>query len=134
MTTLVPLLILGVIFVAMVLGLRYYTHKTMTERVCSRNPNSDYCIKHYQKKLDKSEDEYKHCDVVYGETPSGGVKTVICYVDDSNRMVKKKQANKVLVRELDEKNQPVYETWTPMDEIEQKDREQLKMEQTEKAE
>jgi len=127
-TTLVPLLILGAVFVAMVLGLRYYTHKTMMERVCSRNPNSEYCMRYYQKKLDKSEDQYKHCDVVYGETPSGGVKTVICYVDDNNKMVKKKKASKVLVRELDNKNQPVYETWTPMEEIES-----IKAQQQEKA-
>ena len=118
MESLLPLLSLGVIFILLVLGLRYFTYKTMTERVCARNPDSEYCQKHYQKKLDKSEDQYEHCDVVYGETPSGGVKTVICYVDDKNKMVKKKKASKVLVRELDEKNKPVYETWTPLEDLE----------------
>lgn len=117
MTTLVPLLFLGIIFVAAVFALRYYNHKTMTERVCARNPDSEYCQKYYKKKLDKSEDQYKHCDVVYGATPSGGVKTVICYVDDHNKMVQKKEAVKVLVRELDDKNHPVFETWTPMEDI-----------------
>ena len=132
-TTLILLIILGVVFVGMVIGLRYYTHKTMTERVCSRNPNSEYCVRYYRKKLDKSQDQYKHCDVVYGETPSGGVKTVICYVDDHNKMVKKKRANKVLVRELDKKNQPVYETWTPLEEIEKLKAEQKKTSSSQEA-
>ncbi len=113
------LLIMGVIFVAMVFGLRYYAYKTMTERVCSRNPDSDYCRRYYQKKVTKTENLYKHCDVIYGETPSGGVKTVICYVDDHNKMAKKKGASKVLVRELDRWNRPVYETWTPLEELQQ---------------
>jgi len=119
-TTLVSLLFLGLAFIAIIFAFRYYNHKVMTERVCSRNPDSEYCRKYYQNKMNKSEDQYKHCDVVYGETPSGGVKTVICYVDENNRMVKKKEANKVLVRELDQKNHPVYEAWTSMEEIEQK--------------
>ena len=121
MTTLVPLFILGVIFVVMVLGLRYYTHKTMTERVCAKNPNSEYCIRYHKKKLEKSNPDYKHCEVIFGKTPSGGIKTVICYADESNRIVKKDiedNASKVLIRELNEKNQPVYETWAPLEEIE----------------
>jgi len=114
-STWLPLLALGVIFIVIVLSLRYFTYKTMTERVCARDPNSEYCRKHYQNNLDKSMNQYKHCDVVYGETPSGGTKTVICYVDDRNKMVKKKEASKVLVRELDDKNNPVYETWTTLE-------------------
>ncbi|GEM_PF-1247311 len=120
MTALVALIFFGLAFIAIVFALRYYNHKVMTERVCSRNPDSEYCRKYYKNKMDKTEDQYKHCDVVYGETPSGGVKTVICYVDDDNRMVKKKEANKVLVRELDAKNKPVYETWTTMEDLEEK--------------
>ncbi len=121
MTTLVALIFVGLAFITLVFALRYYNHKTMTERVCARNPDSEYCRKYYQKKMDKTEDQYKHCDVVYGETPSGGVKTVICYIDDTNRMVKKKEASKVLVRELDAHNKPVYETWTTMKEAENND-------------
>jgi len=109
-------LILGLVFLTIILGLRYITYKTMTQRVCSKNPDSEYCKKHYQKALDKSDNQYKHCDMVYGETPNGGIKTVICYVDDKNKMVKKNRATKVLVRELDDKNRPVYEAWTPLEE------------------
>ena len=118
MDTILPLLTLGAIFILLVLGLRYFTYKTMTERVCSRNPESEYCKKHFQSKLDKTENQYEHCDVVFGETPSGGVKTVVCYMDDKNKVVKKKDASKVMIRELDSKNKPVYETWTPMEEVE----------------
>ncbi len=110
------LIILGFVFILMVFGLRFYFYKTMTKRVCSLDPDNEYCRKHYQKSLDKSDNPYKHCDVVHGATPSGGVKTVICYVNDHNKMVKKERAAKVLVRELDEKNRPVYETWTSMEE------------------
>ncbi len=120
MPTIIPLIIIGLIFVSLVFVFRYYNHKMMTERVCSKNPNSEYCRKYYQSKLDKSEDEYKQCDVVYGKTPKGGVKTAICYVDENNHIVKKKQAAKVLIRELDEKNKPVYETWTSLEEAEAK--------------
>ncbi len=110
------LIILGFVFILVVFGLRFYFYKTMTKRVCSLDPDNEYCRKHYQKSLDKSDNPYKHCDVVHGATPSGGVKTVICYVNDHNKMVKKERAAKVLVRELDEKNRPVYETWTSMEE------------------
>jgi len=119
-STIIPLIFIGLFFVAIVFVFRYYNHKVMTERVCSRNPDSEYCRKYYQKKLDKKEDQYEKCDVVYGETPKGGVKTAICYVDSRNRIVKKGQASKVLIRELDEKNQSVYETWTTLDEAESK--------------
>ncbi len=110
-----PLLILGVVFVAIVLGARYFTYKTMTERVCAKDPDSEYCRKHYQKNIDQTE-QYKHCEFVYGNTPNGGVKTVICYIDDKNRRVKKGDASKVMIRELDAKNKPVYETWTTLEE------------------
>ncbi len=120
MNTLIPLIFIGLIFVSLVIAFRYYNHKMMTERVCSRNPDSEYCRRYYQNKLDKSEDEYEQCDVIYGKTPKGGVKTAVCYVDDKNRIVKKKQATKGLIRELDEKNKPVYETWTSLEEAEAK--------------
>ncbi len=110
------LVILGFSFILIVLGLRFYFHKTMTRRVCSLDPDNDYCRKHYQKNLDRSNNPYKHCDVVHGKTPSGGVKTVICYLNDGNKMVKKERATKVLVREFDEKNHPVHEAWTPLEE------------------
>ena len=120
MNTLIAFFAIGLIFVSLVIAFRYYNHKMMTERVCSKNPDSEYCRRYYQNKLDKTEDEYEQCEVVYGKTPQGGVKTAICYVDDSNRIVKKKQASKVLIRELDEKNKPVYETWTSLEEAEAK--------------
>ncbi len=120
MSTLIAFIAIGLIFVSLVIAFRYYNHKMMTERVCSKNPDSEYCRRYYQNKLDKSEDEYEQCEVVYGKTPQGGVKTAICYVDDSNRIVKKRQASKVLIRELDEKNKPVYETWTSLEEAEAK--------------
>lgn len=118
MSTLPALLLMGAFFIAIVFAFRYYNHKTMTERVCARNPDSEYCRMYYKKKMDRSEDQFKHCDVVYGETPKGGVKTLICYVSDDNRMVKKKEASKILIREVDENNKPVYETWTTMEESE----------------
>ena len=110
------LIILGAVFVLLIFALRFYFYKTMTNRVCSMDPDNDYCKKHYKKALEKSENQYNRCDVVYGETPSGGVKTVICYLNEKNNMVKKKAATKVLVRELDEKNHPVHETWTSLEE------------------
>lgn len=110
------LIILGSVFILLILGLRFLAYKTMTKRVCSMDPNSEYCKKHYHQSLDKTDDQYSRCDVIPGETPSGGVKTVICYVNDNNKFVEKKDATKVLVRELDGKNRPVYETWTPMEE------------------
>jgi len=113
---LLPLIIMGALFVVLVLGLRYYTYKTMTERVCAKDPDSEYCKAHYQKNLDKSDNQYKNCEILFGETPNGGVKTAICYIDDKNRKVQKNNAKKVLVRELDAKNRPVYETWTTLDE------------------
>ncbi len=109
------LLIMGAVFILIVFGLRFYAHKTMTKRVCSLNPDNDYCRKHYKKNMDKSDDPYTKCDVIYGETPNGGVKTVICYINDNNNMVKKEKASKVMVRELDKNNQPVYETWTSIE-------------------
>ncbi len=120
MTTVIPLLVIGLIFVSSAFLIRYLNHKMMTERVCSKNPDSEYCRRYYKKRLDKSEDEYEQCDVVYGETPKGGVKTAICYVDKNNRIVKKGQASKVLIRELDDKNKPVYETWSSLEEVEAK--------------
>jgi len=117
-SSLIALLFVGLIFVVIIFAFRYYNHKTMVERVCSRNPDSEYCRKHYQKTLDKSDDQYEHCDVVFGKTPSGGVKTVICYIDENNRRVKKGEAVKVMIRELDEKNKPVFETWSPIEEAE----------------
>lgn len=120
MSTLIPLVIIGFIFVSLVFAFRYYNHKMMTERVCSKNPNSEYCQKYYQKRLNKKVDEYEQCDVIYGKTPKGGVKTAICYVDSNNRIVQKGQASKVLIRELDEKNKPVYETWTSLEEADAK--------------
>ncbi len=110
------LIILGFTFVLIVFGFRFYFYKKMLERVCSLDPDNEYCKKHYQRSLDKNDNPYKNCDVVQGVTPSGGVKTVICYVNDHNKMVKKERATKVLVREFDEKNHPVYEAWAPMEE------------------
>ncbi len=110
-----PLVALGAVFVLIVLGARYFTYKTMTERVCAKNPDSEYCRQHYQKDIEQTEG-YKNCEFVFGETPNGGVKTVICYIDDKNKRVKKNDASKVMIRELDEKNRPVYETWTSMEE------------------
>ena len=110
------LIIIGAAFIALILTLRYLAFKTMTERVCALDPNSEYCKKHYKRNLEET-DDYSRCDIINGETPSGGTKTVICYVNDNNKFVEKKDATKVLVRELDRKNRPVYETWTPIEEF-----------------
>ena len=108
------LLIIGLVFILIILGLRYFAYRSTTNKVCSLDPDNDYCRKHYKKNLDKNTDSFKKCDVIIGETPNGGVKTVICYVDDKNNRTSKKKASKVVVRELDEKNHPVYETWTTL--------------------
>jgi hypothetical protein len=109
------LLLLGVVFITIVFGFRFFAFKSMTEKVCSLDPDNDYCRKHYKKNLDQSNDPYKKCDVIYGETPNGGVKTVICYLDDKNITTTKKDAVKVMVREFDENKRTVYETWTPLE-------------------
>lgn len=126
MPSALPLIILGVAFIVIILGLRYITYVNMTKRVCSKDPNSEYCKKHYPRIINTSDNQYKHCDIVYGETPNGGIKTVICYVDNRNKTVKKQNAEKVLVRELDDKNRPVYETWTPIEEAPLKEKQEEK--------
>lgn len=109
------LILLGAVFVAAIFIVRYLAYKSMTHKVCSLDPDNEYCRKHYKKNLDINNDPYTKCDVVYGETPHGGVKTVICYIDNYNNMTSKQKAVKVMVRELDKNNRAVYETWTPME-------------------
>jgi hypothetical protein len=101
-------------FFIIILGLRFFTYRSMTHKVCSLDPDNDYCRRHYRKNLDKNIDPYHKCDVVYGETPNGGVKTVICYLDDKNVRTSKKSAVKVVVSEYDAEKRVVYETWSSL--------------------
>lgn len=87
----------------------------MTERVCSKDPDNDYCRMHYKSSIDRNTDQNKKSDIVYGDTPNGGVKTVIDYVDKNNKKVSKEKAEKALMRELNEKNEIVFETWASLD-------------------
>ncbi|MCR3923222.1 MAG: hypothetical protein NUK65_12030, partial [Firmicutes bacterium] len=105
------LLFLGTALILIFLCIRYLMFKSMTEKVCSLEPDNDYCRKHYNKNLDKSNDPYIKCDIMYGETPHGGNKTIICYMDSNNKMTSKEKAVKVMVRELDKNKHVVYETW-----------------------
>ncbi len=107
--TWLPLLVIGIIFILVMLGIRYYTYRTMTERVCSLEPDSDYCQKHF--KSSKTDTKDLQVEVVEGKTAHGGVKTEIHYLDAQNRPVKKSKAEKVILRELDEKGKPVHEAW-----------------------
>ena len=108
------LLGIGSVFILIVFSLRYYFYRSMTQKVCSLEPDNDYCRKHYKENLDTSNDPYTKCDVIYGETPHGGAKTIICYVDENNKMTSKQKAIKVLVREFDQNKKPVFETWTSL--------------------
>ena len=113
--TWLPLLVVGLVFIAIILLLRFTTYKTMTERVCSLDPDNDYCRKHYNSSIDRNVDGQKTSEIIKGDTPNGGVKTVIYYLDDKNKKTTRQKATKALLRELNEKNQVVYETWTNMD-------------------
>ena len=53
----------------------------------------------------------KTSEVIFGETPNGGVKAEIYYMNDSNEAVEKEIATKAVIRELDKDGNLVYETW-----------------------
>ncbi len=109
------LIIFGFALVLIFFGFRFFAFKTLTNKVCSLDPDNDYCRKHYKKNLDKNHDPYQKCEVILGETPNGGVKTMICYMDDKNKITTKQNAVKVMVRELDKNKRPVYETWMSLE-------------------
>ena len=109
------LLIIGGVFLAVMLILRYTTYKKMTEKVCSLDPDNDYCRKHYKNNIDKNVKSDKTTETIIGETPNGGVKTVFYYMDENNKKTTKKKAKKVILRECNEKNEVVHETWTNLD-------------------
>ena len=116
------LLIYGGILVIVILGIRYFLFKSMTEKVCSLDPDNEYCQKFYKKNMSKEYDPYTKCDVIYGDTPHGGHKTVICYMDSNNKVIAKEKAVKVMVRELDKNKRTVYETWAPLTEVTREER------------
>ncbi len=115
METYIILIIIGVVFMAVMLFLRYTTYKNMTEKVCSLDPDNDYCRKHYKKSIDKNLKSDKTTEVINEKTPNGGVKTVFYYMDENNKKTSKKKAKRAILRELNEKNEVVYETWTNLD-------------------
>ena len=110
------IIVLTLLFFLIILAFRYFFFWQMTRKVCSLDPDNDYCRKFYKESLDRENGPYHKCDIVYGQTPRGGVKTVICYVGKNNNRTEKHNAIKAVVREMDEKNHVVYETWTPFEE------------------
>ncbi len=116
METYIILIIIGLAFMAVMLILRYTTYKKMTEKVCSLDPDNDYCRKHYKNNVDKNVKSDKTTEVINEKTPNGGVKTVFYYMDDNNKKTTKKKATKAILREYNEKNEVVHETWANLDE------------------
>ena len=53
----------------------------------------------------------KTSEVIFGETPNGGVKAEIYYMNDSYEVVEKEIATKAVIRELDKDGNLIYETW-----------------------
>ena len=50
-------------------------------------------------------------ELIEGKTPNGGVKAEIYYMNDNEEMVDKKKATRVVIRELDENNNLIFESW-----------------------
>ncbi len=52
---------------------------------------------------------------IEGKTPNGGVRSEIIYMNDKSELVDKKKATRAVIRELDENNKIIFETWGYLD-------------------
>jgi hypothetical protein len=61
----IHLLIMGFVFILIVFSFRFFAYKSMTQKVCSLEPDNAYCRKHYKKK------PYYRCNIERNQ--GGGV-------------------------------------------------------------
>lgn len=109
------LLFTGLLFLIVLYYFKNYKHRALVKRVCSRNPDSDYCRQFFQNSSVKYQGLNRTRETYYGKKPGGGCKTVCYYADSENRPVKKRQAQKVVLLEFDSNNRVLCETWSPME-------------------
>ncbi len=115
MPAIYSLLFTGLLFLIVLYYFKNYKHRALIKRVCSRNPDSDYCRQFFQNSVVRNQGANRTREVNYGKTPGGGCKTVNYYADSDNRPAKKRQAQKVVLKEFDSNNRVLRETWSPME-------------------